>query len=264
MEKSSTEVTIDPDLLTHEEKKNLYENLWGGGEPDAFSLLANGVKVKGTEGIEKTGGYADTGARKDINGSHGGMVAIRTLRTDYFPEAKVVTNSFNEKIEGRWPEEPHAKVVAKELAGSGIPEADIIVQEKSISTASELLYNICLAEEHQWKNIVVITNGAQVERARAMLEKIDTVFDPLKFRERPEIQEALPKFLERQRKGEVKISIVSAEDVLELKSARHAKLVQAVRESVIYQESKKRQDTAAEQIRNGTYGQKPPEVTLLK
>jgi len=266
-----SKVTIDPNLLTQEEKKNLYEELWGGGTPDAFSLLANGVREVGTEvetdtgtlRREKTGGYKDIGARNDINGSHGGMVAIRTLKSDYFPEAKVVTNSFNAESE-RWKEERHAEVAAKELADSGIPEADIIVQTDSVSTVTELLYNIYLAEKYKWNNLVIITNGTQLGRARAMLEKIGSVFDPLKFRERPEVSKALFWFFQRQWRNEVKISIISAEDVLALKSSRHAKLIQAVRESDLYKESKARQDSAAEQIRNGTYGQKPPSVTLLK
>ena len=257
------ESLIDHSQEEKEEKRKQYENLWGGGVPDAFSLLANGIKAVGTRGREKTGSYADMGARGDINGSHGGMLAINTLKKDYFPDALVVTNSYNVAID-RWPEERHAEIAAKELTASGIPEDDIIVQEESVSTVSELLQNIVLTENHQWKNVVMVTNGAQLLRARAMLEKIDTIFDPLKFRERPEIQAALATFLERQKKGEVKMSVISAEDMLELKDPRLAKLVQAVRESALYQESKKRQDNAAEQIKAGTYGKNPPPVTLVK
>lgn len=270
MEIVSAENVLNPDQLTREDRKNAYEALWGGGEPDAFSLLANGVKVIETEletvtvRREKTGSYADKGARNDINGSHGGMIAMRTLKEEsYFPDALLVTNSRNAAIE-TWPEERHAEVAAKELADLGVPKEDIIVQEESISTASELFQNIRLAENNHWKLLVIITNGAQVLRARAMLEKIDTVFDPLGYRQKPEIAAALSSFLERQKKGDVKISIISAEDVLALKSPRHARLMQAVRETQLYKDSKARQDSAAEQIKAGTYGKKPPPETLLK
>src|SRR3989344_190930 len=106
--------------VSKEEGRALYERLWGGGTPDAFSLLANGVKkIKDDEGEivrQKTGGYADAGARGDINGSHGGMVAIRRLQKEYFPEAKVIANSYNAATpDGRWPEERHAEVAAAEF-----------------------------------------------------------------------------------------------------------------------------------------------------
>jgi len=251
--------------VSKEEDRKLYEPLWGGGVPDAFSLLANGVKKVGTAGRWKTGGYADMGARGDINGSHGGMVAIRRLKKKYFPDAVVVANSFNAATKDS-PEERHAEVAAAEFRAVGIPEEDIIVQVDSVSTVTELLENIRLIEEHNWKHLVLFTNGAQVERARAALEKIDTVFDPLKFRERPEIQKALASFLERQKNGEARISIVAAEDALERMDKRFAKLVQDIKETPLYKESKARQDNAAMQIRDGTYGQpqnRPPE-TLIK
>lgn len=249
--------------VSKEEGRALYEPLWGGGVPDAFSLLANGVKKVGTAGVWKTGGYADTGARGDINGSHAGVIVIRRLGKEYFPEAKVVANSFNTATED-WPEERHAEVAAREFRAAGIPEEDIIVQQDSVSTVSELLENIRLVEENNWKHLVIFTNGAQVERARAALEKIDTVFDPLQFRERPEIQKALASFLERQKKGEVRISIVAAEDALERMGEPYARLVQRVKESPLYVESKARQDAAATLIRADEYGKNPPPETLAK
>lgn len=249
--------------VSKEEGRALYAPLWGGGVPDAFSLLANGVKKVGTAGVWKTGGYTDTGARGDINGSHAGVIVIRRLEKEYFPETKIVANSFNTATED-WPEERHAEVAAREFRAAGIPEEDIIVQQDSVSTVTELLENIRLAEENNWKHLVIFTNGAQVERARASLEKIDTVFDPLQFRERPEIQKALKSFLERQERREVKISIVAAEDALERMGERYVKFVQRVKGSPLYVESKARQDAAAAQIREGTYGKNPPPETLTK
>ena len=247
--------------------KASYESLWGGGMPDAFSLLANGVKEVGTAKRWKTGSYADVGARGDINGSHGGMVAIRRLKKEYFPEAKVVANSYNVATsDGRWPEERHAEVVASEFKAAGIPEADIIVQEGSFSTFTELLHTIRLTEENNWKHIVVFTNGAQVGRTRAMLEHLDeqkaqylrTLIDTpekrAKFR--------LDSFLGRQERGEVKISVVASEDVLERMGERHAELVKNVRQTPLYQESKSRQDTAIKDLEEGTYGVKPSSMTI--
>ena len=247
--------------VSKEEGRALYAPLWGGGVPDAFSLLGNGVKKVGTAGVWKTGGYADTGARGDINGSHAGVIVIRRLEKEYFPEAKIVTNSYNAATKD-WPEERHAEVAAAEFRAAGIPEEDIIVQQDSVSTVSELLENIRLAEENNWKHLVIFTNGAQVERARAMLEKIDTVFDPLEFRKQPEIKKALASFLEKRKRNEVRINIVSAEDALERMDERYARIVQNIRESPLYVESKARQDKAASQIREGTYGlpqNRPPE-----
>lgn len=250
-----------------EEGRVLYESLWGGGVPDAFSLLANGVKEVGTVERQKTGSYADVGARGDINGSHGGMVAIRRLQKEYFPEAKVVANSYNAATpDGRWPEERHAEVATSEFKAAGIPEEDIVVQEESFSTFTELLHNIRLLEENTWKHLVIFTNGAQVGRTRAMLAHIDdqqaeylrSLIDTPEKRERYK----LDSFLERQREGAAKISVVAAEDALKRMSERHATLVQHIQETPLYQESKQKQDSLIPDLEAGTYGVKPPPTTL--
>lgn len=253
--------------VSKEEGRALYEPLWGGGTPDAFSLLANGVKEVGTVGRWKTGSYADTGARGDINGSHGGMAAIRRLRKEYFPEAEVVANSYNAATpDGRWPEERHAEVAAAEFKAAGIPEEAILIQEESFSTFTELLNNIRLAEEKGWKHLVIFTNGAQIGRTQAMLEHIDdqkaeylrTLIDTPEKRAKFK----LDSFLQRRARGEVKISIVAAEDALERMSERHARLVQDVKETSLYQESKGRQDAVIPDLEAGTYGLKPPSTTI--
>src|SRR3989344_5917915 len=233
-----------------EEGRALYAPLWGGGVPDAFSLLGNGTKEVGNEekGIKrwKTGSYADIGARVDINGSDGGMVEIRRLQREYFPEAKVVVNSYNAATpDGRWPEERHAEVAAAEFKATGAPEADIVVQDESFSTFTELLHTIRLAEENNWRNIVVFTNGAQVGRTRAMLEHIDeqnaeylrALINTPEKRERFK----LDSFLKRCEVGAVRVSVVAAEDALERMSERHAELVHRVKDTALYQESKQKQ-----------------------
>jgi len=251
-----------------EEGRALYAPLWGGGVPDAFSLLGNGTKEVGNEekGIKrwKTGSYADIGARGDINGSHGGMVAIRRLQKEYFPEAKVITNSYNAATpDGRWPEERHAEVAAAEFRAADI---SVIMQEESFSTFTELLNNIRLAEENGWKHLVIFTNGAQVGRTRAMLEHIDDQ-KAEHLRKRIDTPEKRAKFkldpyLQRRATGEVKISVVAAEDALERMSERYARLVQNVKETPLYQESKARQDAAIPELEAGTYGTKPLPITL--
>lgn len=251
--------------VSKEEGRALYEPLWGGGAPDAFSLLGNGVKEAGNVGRLKTGSYADTGARGDINGSHAGMVAIRRLQKEYFPESKVIANSYNAATpDGRWPEERHAEVAAAELKAAGIPEGDIILQEASFSTFTELLNNIKLIEENGWKHIVIVTNGAQVGRTRVMLEHIDEQQAPhlRKVIDSEEVRKWLDPFLERRKNGEVKVSVIAAEDALERMSERHARLVQDVKETPLYRESKQRQDAAIPDLETGTYGVTPSPTTI--
>lgn len=249
--------------VSQEEGVKLYESLWGGGAPDAFSLLANGVKEVGTVGRLKTGSYADMGARGDINGSHAGMVAIRRLQKEYFPEAKIVANSYNAATDS-WAEERHAEVAAAEFKAAGIPKEDIVVQEASFSTFTELLNNMKLAQENGWKRLVIVTNGAQVGRARAMLEHIDEQQAPYlrKVIDSEEVRKWLDPFLKKWKNGEVKMSVISAEDALERMSGRHARLVQDVKETPLYQKSKQGQDAVIPDLEAGTYGVTPPSVTI--
>lgn len=248
-----------------EGERKSYEALWGGGVPDAFSLLANGVKEVGTVGRWKTGSYADTGARGDINGSHGGMVAIRRLKKEFFPGAKIIANSYNAPTpDGRWPEERHAEVAAAEFAAANIPKEDIILQEASFSTLTELLNNIKLTVENGWRLVVIVTNGAQVGRTRAMLEHIDEQQAPYlrKVLDSEEVRGQLDSFLKMRERGEVKIVVISAEDALEKMGRRHEKFVDEVHNTPLYQESKLRQDATIPDLEKGTYGLTPPPATI--
>ena len=239
------------------EKRKEYEQLCGG-KPDAISILARTVRSAGAVGRVKTGGYRteETDIHGNIGSSHAGVVAAKELKK-YFPEAKIVTNSLI-KPRDNWPEERHAEVAAAELTRAHIPEDQIIVQDNSFSTLTELLETIRLTVENQWTHVVVLVPEHQVERATAMLEMINTVIDRTQYRDRPEIKEALKAFAELQKDGKTKITILASEDVLSRTSPRHRHIVETVRNSPEWKALREREKISAEEIRNGTYGQKHP------
>lgn len=239
------------------EKRKEYEQLCDG-KPDAISLLARTVRSAGAVGRVKTGGYSpeESDIHGNLGSSHAGVVAAKELKK-YFPEAKIVANS-RIKARDNWPEERHAEIAAAELKRAHIQADQIIVQDNSFSTLTELLETIRLTVENHWKHVVILAPGHQVERATAMLEMVDTVIDRTQYRERPEIKEALHAFAEQQKKGETKISIVASEDILSRTSPRHRRIVEAATSSPEWKALLEREKRSAEEIRNGTYGQKHP------
>jgi len=245
------------------ERKGEYERLCGG-KPDAVSILARTVRASGTVQRMKTGGYGpeNTDIHGNIGGSHAGVIAARELKK-YFPEAIIVTNSRMDARNGR-PEERLAEVARDELKRAHVPADQIVVQDKSFSTLGELLENIRLAVENEWRHVVILAGGHQGKRATAMLDRIDTVADPAKYRERPEIREALEKYAARKEAGALRITIVASEDIVELISRRHREVVAAAKTSPAWRQTEERDNAAAQEILDGTYGKRPPPTSIKK
>ena len=257
------ETVQDPRSMPEKEKKEGYERLCGG-KPDAVSILARTVRASGTVQRMKTGGYGpeNNDFHGNIGGSHAGVIAARELKK-YFAEVMIVTNSRIDARDGR-PEEKLAEVARDELTRAHVPADQIVVQDRSFSTLSELLENIRLAVENKWQHVVILAAAHQVERATAMLDRIDTVADLAKYRERPEIKEALEKFAALKEAGALKITILASEDVVEGMSRRHQKVVAAAKASPAWRQTEERDSKAAQEIKDGTYGKKSPSTSIKK
>lgn len=224
-----------------------YERLCEG-RPDAISILARSVHVKGAARIEKTGGYADRELNDSVSGSHARVIAAMELHAA-FPGSVIITNSTVERTG-----EEHARVTAAELERSGVAKADIVQQAASYNTYTEILELVRLIVEHQWRAVVVIVNEYQARRAEAFLKQIQRLDDPQQYWKKPEIYAALEEFKKMQ---DVTVKFVTAEQVLEGVSARHQALIGQVRSLPEYQAAIAEDERSSKQVHEGSYWGRP-------
>jgi len=241
-----------------EEKRKAYEKLCDG-VPDAISILARGVETieKGGEVVRsKTTGYLGKEVHGNVSGSRVGVLAAIEL-SKYFPDAHVVANSFVERTNER-----HAQVTAAELKRAGVASEQIIVQEDSFSTYSELLELVRLVAANEWQHAVVVVNEFVVPRTRALLRHIHDVGDPRGYRQRPGIEEALRAYEEMRSAGSVRITVVSSEDIVSLIDPRFRKVVEAARQLPAWQKTIEQEQLGVQAIEDGTYGKNPPTTSV--
>ena len=226
------------------------------GEPDAIVIFGNSLVERKVDGTKLVGGYGHVNIHGNLNGGHARNTVAAELYK-YFPNAAVVTNSWV-KSEGPL---SYAEVTAAQLKAYGVPAESIEVQKESYSNFTEILELIKRINKNGWRHPIIPMNEFQIPRAKAMLNHINELHDPSGEWKKPEVQDALTKF--SAIKNEVKISFVSAEDILPLINERYAKIVKAAKELPAWKETMERENLGAEQVNNGEYWKNSPS-TLIK
>lgn len=144
---------------------------------------------------------------------------------------------------------------------------EILRQERSLDTFTELLESIRLAVEKSWKHIVFITTAYQRPRAEAMAESILHVNDTEEARKVEQVlafnanrfnRDKLPSRVEDQHRFKdsydylrlhlpiVRISFVNAEDALQHRDEDHyGKVIDAARRNPLYDEKIRQDGNAA-------------------
>ena len=110
--------------------------------------------------------YSNLDNKGSIGGGHARVIATAELGK-YFPDVKLVTTSAPEKTD-----ESLARIYAKELESLEIPEEQIILEEKSTDTLTELIEMIKIARNNAWESVAVLTSEQHIERASEMLNHL--------------------------------------------------------------------------------------------
>ncbi len=233
-----------------QKRRETFESLCGG-VPDAIFILAHDVDKNPITGNARSGSYAHIDPIGRIGGAKARSIAGAELHR-YFPGATLITNSWS-TYTGEYVS--HARIAADELKERGVPASDIIVQENSYSTFTELLELIRLVVEHNWRHVVVIANEFQIPRAQAMIERIGGLHDPKGESQKPAVRGHIEKFLQMP----ADITFVSAEDLLSEKDARFKKVIDAAKQRPEWEATMKRDLEGAKQVRDGEYWKNAPD-----
>lgn len=227
-----------------------------GTRPDAIFILSGGVTTDSDNKTKST----PYGSRDNIGLLGGGKarVIVAGYLAEEFPNTPVVTNSTVTTADGRI--EPHALVYANELRRMGVSGQQLIVQEQSNSTATELIELLRLVNKNQWKTVRLITNDYHLPRVRAMYENLERLFTPEYDTDLNNEVKAL--ILETQKNG-LNVQFQAAEDILPLRSPHYSKLIREVKETPAYGQRIAAEEKGTADIKEGRYKLRKPNPTTI-
>ncbi|MDO8452404.1 MAG: YdcF family protein, partial [bacterium] len=196
--------------------------------PDAVFVLIGGTTETGREPRElKSTPY---GAKDHVGFFGGGKARVLAAVElhELFPDKKIVTNS---TVVANGVQEPHALVYAAELRGKGVPDSQLIIQERSNSTATEIVELLKLAKENGWKKVLALTNDYHIPRAQAFYDNLGKLFTP-EYDE--ETSKEVAGLLDWAKESGVEVVFQDAESVLRLRSSHYATLINESKKTEAY------------------------------
>lgn len=209
-----------------------------GGIPDVLFVLSGAITHKGNRNYEYSStSYAD----EDEHGILGGKARIIAAAElgKFFPEVTIVTTS---RVE---PDQPtHASVMAKELIAMDIPESQIVLEERSNSTRTEIIEMVKLAQANGWRKIVVLSSDYHLPRIQEMFSNLKNLSND----EDETFNEKLAWC-----RGNVEIHFMAAEDILPIRNGHYASLVHKAGMTEQYRKRVASEQEGIEQMRNGQY-----------
>ncbi len=245
----------NPGIETEEIKKDdsgvnkaeKYKELLGGAEA-IFVLDADIREVRGDNGQKN---YRSTSHTS--NDTHGYLAwgRERVLAAaeigQFFPETKIVTTSRYQ------PDMPaHAEIYAGELETLGIPKTQIEKEEKSISTLTELIEMVKMAKRNKWNSLAIITSEYHIPRTEEMYRQLNNLARKSNLADEEFIDAR--EFFEQE--GGLKLSFISAEEVLPYRGQGYKKFIEKIKGSGIYKERVAAEQEGLRQLQGGTYGAK--------
>src|SRR3989344_5384080 len=188
--------------------------------------------------------YSNLDNKGSIGGGHARVIATAELGK-YFPDVKLVTTSAPEKTD-----ESLARIYAKELESLEIPVEQIILEEKSTDTLTELIEMIKIARNNAWESVAVLTSEQHIERASEMLNHLEELAISLN-----KMDEEFSLAFEYFGKGKkLQVRFLKAEEILPMRDKRYEKIIEAMRNSEAYKKSVEAEKRGIKRIREGTYG----------
>lgn len=189
--------------ITLEQHKSLEELL--GKDIQVIRVLAAGTREHIKDGVLTWQSPGFEG--NDNNGlCSGGVyrVAAGAIAMKILPDAKVIVGS--RYADNRQP--PPSIVMKEELKMLGLEEERIISDPDTLDTIAELVRMVEICEENGWSNGVCITNEYHCARVQTLLYNLSW----LSFE--TEKTESFLRGLERIKRGELSIRVISAEEII--------------------------------------------------
>lgn len=206
-----------------------------GRMPESIFVLSGGIIRKDDE--YKSPSYSETDDHGLITGGKARSIAAAKI-SEIFPDINFVTTS------RRLKEEPtHASVVAAEMERFGAKQENIILEENSWDTYSEMIEMIKMAQREGWSRVAIVTNDYHVPRAKEFFIQLEKLSEQDK-----ETMESISKF-----KQQVEVSFIPAEKILESTSGHYKNLISKVRESDNYKDRLAAEQRGIEALRSGDY-----------
>lgn len=138
-----------------------------------------------------------------------------------------------------------ASIVADELKKRGIPEEQMLLEENSVSTFTELVEMVKLAVKNNWSKIAIVSTGFHIPRIRKMMDNLESI---MSYND-PEFFEAIKVFRDKN----INVYFISADDVLASVSSHYKKLIAEVRQKPGYANMLESEQRGMHAIAEGTY-----------
>ncbi len=239
---SGVEQSPESETNVESDKIELYKEIFCG-EPDAIFVLSGEITKKPGDTLRP---YRSTSfATSDSFGMLGGKARVVAAAEvgKYLPNVKIVTTS--RSMDPERSEEPtHAQVMAIELKHYGIPQDQIMLEEESTTTLTEIVEMIKLSRRNDWKHVGIISNAYHLPRVQAIYEHIQDFTND---------DEVLEEALQFFRQNNLTISYVPAEEILPHRSSHFVKLIHQAQQSEEYLRRIESERIGLQKVKEKTY-----------
>lgn len=207
-------------------------------------VLAGGILEADDESGKRYGSPGYFGLEHGMAGGAIVRVAASAVVAKCNSEIPVIVGGRYPKDEMKAP----ADVIAAELQYAGVPNDNIISDPNTLDTISEIIGLIKVAQLSNCSDVGVLTNEYHIPRVEAIIKNLEWLVLS---------EERDPDFLvglERLRKGEINITLVSAEEVIKnsLPTVYDSEIVPALK-SIEMQRRMASESQGVNDLNNGKY-----------
>lgn len=216
------------------------------GAPDAVFSFSGGIKKDDkTKTGFRTLAYSDLSEHGLVTGSRSRVIATAQI-AKVLPGVPIVTNSYNrfDKTEPTM-----ASVVENELVNRGVDPENILREERSFSTITQLIEMVRDSNQHEWNKLAVVGNEWHFPRMEAMFNNLETIVNYADPQEDADFKSELAKFRGR----EVKVNFVASEAVMRIASEHLATYLDAAEQTEGFHKSMAAEAKGLADLQAGRY-----------
>lgn len=210
-----------------------------GELPDVIFSHGAGIKKDERTNTYRTLSFGDLSEHGLATGSRTRVIATAEIAKN-LPDLKIVTTSFN-RFDSDEP--TMATVIREELKKRGVNDENVILEEESFSTTTQVVEAIRLAVKNHWTKIVNITNTYHVPRMKGLYKNLGTII----------IDEEFQDILKEFHDSGGKMEFVSAEDIMRLINSKYATYLSEVEKTPAYTAMVEAERRGLEDLEAGRY-----------